>query len=170
LSIGQKLKNAMKSNAVKEAELAVDVHYSRQAVSAWANERRRVPGDVFQKLSAKFDDPDLVMEIGMLATDGVSLPPLDGEYVRQDSLAMIDLTQKETREAMEKLAHAQLYKPPEYVTERDKQEIQNINEEVLEAACSMVNLVRVNCQEYGLSFRSTFQRLEVTLKARRMRK
>ncbi|WP_028975757.1 helix-turn-helix domain-containing protein [Sporolactobacillus terrae] len=170
MSFGAKLKNAMKAGAVKEADLAVDVHYSRQAISAWANERRRVPGDVLPKLSNRFDDPDLMMEIGVLATNGVSLPPLDGDYIRQDTLAMIDLAMKETQEAMDKLAKAQLYKPPEYATDRDKQEVQSINEEVLEAACSMVNLVRVNCREYGLSFRNMFHRLEVTLKARRMRK
>ncbi|MCO7125143.1 hypothetical protein NIE88_05060 [Sporolactobacillus shoreicorticis] len=170
MSIGAKLKNAMKAGAVKEADLAVDVHYSRQAVSAWANERRRVPGDVLPKLNNRFDDPDLMMEIGVLATNGVSLPPLDGDYIRQDTLAMIDLAMKETKEAMDKLAKAQLYKPPEHATDRDKQEVQSINEEVLEAACSMVNLVRVNCQEYGLSFRTMFQQLEVTLKARRMGK
>jgi transcriptional regulator with XRE-family HTH domain len=170
LSIGPTMKEALKHRDMKQLELAFDTNYSRQTVAAWGNETRQIPEESNPKICEALDYPDYYLESWMHFTGGVGIPVLDGDYIDRHPAAMKDLVQRETNEALEHLEEACMIKPIHTRNAEDREEIKRVIQELLDAACSIINMVSVLCREYDFSMKQIYQSWIVTLKARRMRK
>jgi transcriptional regulator with XRE-family HTH domain len=170
MSFGSTLKEALKHTETEQLELALEMNYSRQTVSAWANDSRNIQEDALPKVAEKLDYPNLYLESALLATGGVSIPVLDGDYIDQHPASMKFLVQKETNEALDELGRASFIKPISYQTSQEKEEMKKVIRELLDAACSIVNMVAILCREYNFSMKDIYKSWFITLKARRMRK
>lgn len=170
MSIGTTIARARKEKGITQEQLAWDLGVSREAQSKYETGARRFPEDLRSKVVQKLDDPDLYIEMAVEATGGVAIPILNGDYIDRHRAAMKDLVQYETNEALEKLAQTSLIKPVQFATEQDKEEMKRVIKELLDAVCSMINMIAVLCREYGFSMKEIYRSWFVTLKARRMRK
>jgi len=170
MTYGTTLKEALKAMRVDQADIAEETHYSHQTVSAWANDTRNISAETLLKVASHLDYPDLYLESAVKATDGVAIPVLDGDYIDRHPAAMKDLVQVETNEALDKMAQASMIKPIRSATQSDKEEMKRVIKELLDAACSMINMIAVLCREYEFSMKDIYKSWYVTLKARRLKK
>jgi DNA-binding XRE family transcriptional regulator len=170
LKIASTLKEALKHNEIKQETLASEVNYSRQSVAAWGNGTRQIPEDSNPKICEALDYPDYYLESWMHFTGGVGIPVLNGDYIDRHPASIKDLVQRETNEALEHLEEACMVKPIHTRNAEDREEMKRVIHELLDAACSIINMVSVLCREYDFSMKQIYQSWMVTLKARRMRK
>lgn len=169
MSIGKALANAREGKYTQE-ELSFELPVSREAISKYETENRKVPDDLMPQFSRKLDDPFLNMALEFQATGGSSIPFLNGDYIDRHPAAMKDLVQRETNEALEHLANACMIKPIHLRTDQEKQEMLQVVMELLDSQASMKNLVAVICKEYKFSMKEIFETWRVTLKARKWKK
>ncbi|MGC4375890.1 hypothetical protein WD019_02955 [Fictibacillus sp. Mic-4] len=168
MSIGQALKEGLHYQKMKQQELAKATHYSVKSVSAWTNESRPIPEDMRSVVSQIVDYPDLYLEQWLEATGGVGLPVLDGDFVDRHPAAMKELVTRETQMALDRLGQASFTKPIHIQTKEEREEMKTVIKQLLDAACTIINLISILCREYRFSFREICQSWCVSLVARRM--
>lgn len=169
MSIGKALANAREGKYTQE-ELSFELPVSREAISKYETENRRIPKDLMPRFSQTLDEPYFYMEMAAEATGKVSIPVLNGDYIDRHPASMKDLVQRETNEALDNLERVSMIKPVHLRTDEERQEMRKVVMELLDSIASMMNLVAVICKEYKFSMKEIFQAWRATLKARKWNK
>lgn len=170
MAIGQKLAEARDRMNITQEQLALGINYSTSAVGKWEKESRRMPKHMFSQVAETIDDVEFYFETWNEAAGEVAIPFLNGDHVDQHPSSMAFLVKKETNEALDQINRVCWVKPIHTRTDTEREEMQRLIFELLDAAASTINLVAVVCREYRFSMRKIFQQWRMTLKARRLQK
>ncbi|AQS55271.1 helix-turn-helix domain-containing protein [Novibacillus thermophilus] len=164
MSMGQAIAEARQG--MTQAELAEKLHLDRTSVGKYETGKRRVPEHMRATIASTLDDPVVYFAAEEEATGGVTIPYLNGERIERSLSAMKELARYEALEALEHLDRVRFHKPPEYWTEEEKAEVQQVMYELLDAAASIQNLVAVSCKDYGFSPKKIYKEWRNTVKKR----
>ena len=136
MSYGKTLRDALSHREMKQQDLAREARYSEQTVSAWCTDSRSIQADTLPIVSNYLDEPYLTMETWDKATDGVSIPVLDGDYIERNPASMKELVRFETLEALDNLERVKMIKPIAFQTDEEKEDMKRVIRELLDSACS----------------------------------
>ncbi|WP_018764088.1 helix-turn-helix domain-containing protein [Bacillus sp. 105MF] len=167
MSIGKEIASARKRKGYTQEELSSSIPASRESLAKYETENRILPKDMQKHLSEALDDPQFFFQVWGEAAGTVSIPYLDGEYIDQHPTSMKYMVQKETAEALEQLETVCWFKPPQALSDLEKQEMNKVMHEILDAAASMTNLVAVLCERHDFSMKEVFKYWRLSLRARR---
>jgi DNA-binding XRE family transcriptional regulator len=165
--IGKEIAMARKRKGYTQETLSMGIPASRESLAKYETESRSLPRDLCKPISEAMDDPQFFFHMWNEAAGTVSIPLLNGEYVDQHPSSMMNMVQKETSEALEHLDNICWFKPARAWSDREKDEMQQAMNEVLDATASMMNLVAILCEKYGFSMNDVFKYWKVSLRARK---
>jgi DNA-binding XRE family transcriptional regulator len=167
MAIGKEIAMARKRQGHTQEKLSLDIPASRESLAKYETNSRHLPKDLHKHISEALDDPQFFFHIWQEAAGAVSIPFLNGEFVDHHPTSMKYMVQKETAEALEQLETVCWFKPPQALSENEKQEMKKVMHEILDAAASMINLVAVLCDQYDFSMKDVFKYWKMSLRARR---
>ncbi|WP_141433002.1 helix-turn-helix domain-containing protein [Bacillus sp. 03113] len=170
MSYGELLSQARKRQGMTQEDVSIEINYSRESVAKYETGTRKMPKDVYPKISQSVDDPQFYFESWENTTGYVSIPFFNGEYIDQHPSSMHYLVSEETEEALRHLSAIRWSKPALARSESEREEMKKALLEVLDAAASMINLVACICKEYKFSMREIFQIWRGSLKIRKFNK
>ncbi|MDE3837899.1 XRE family transcriptional regulator [Bacillus methanolicus] len=169
-TIGKELAKARKRQGYTQEQLAMDLPVSRESLAKYETGARKLPDDMRRPIAEAVDDVEFYFITWNEAAGEVSIPFFNGDYVDHHPSSMVFLVKQETDEALEQLRRVCWFKPVHMRTETEREDMQKVVFELLDAAASTINLVAVVCREYGFSMRKLFKQWRLTLKARRLQK
>lgn len=148
--VGRSLQELRKEKGLSQQQMSFDLNVSRESVSAYETGRARVPKDISRKITEKFDDPLLSIQIRREYT-GVGPILLDGKAVDMHRSSVKLKTLEEVREAKNAILQMDLVNKPEFMTEYEKDQLKNDLVQVADAITGLENFLVVICKEYNLS-------------------
>jgi transcriptional regulator with XRE-family HTH domain len=161
--IGQNIALARKRKGLTQEQLSMHVCVTREAIAKYETGERTIPKDILIGIINQLDDVELYIASWRAVTGSVSIPLMDGINIDTHSTSMVCLVKKETSEALKQVENMTWYLPSE---KRDKEEVERMIAELLDAASSMMNLVVSLCKEHGLSMRVVFRKWQESLRMR----
>ncbi|MRC99846.1 XRE family transcriptional regulator, partial [Bacillus thuringiensis] len=87
------------------------------------------------------------------ATGNVSIPFFNGEHIDIHPTSMRYMVNQEINEALKQLDTVCWFKPSQTWSESDKEDLKKVMHVVLDATGSMMSLVAVLCDQYGISMK-----------------
>lgn len=172
MTIGKVFAEGRKRAGLSQKDLSEKdgVHYSKEAIGKAELGTRNLPKELYPKLAGAIDDPQTYFGVWEETTGFVSIPYLDGAGIVHQSAAMVHFVRTETVEAIEHVEKTCWFKPSDQRSELEKEEVQRVIMELLDAATSMLNLVAALCKENGFSMKAVFRQWRVSLKAKKYEK
>lgn len=167
MSIGKKITEARGRTGDSQKSLAEEVFMSQESISKYENGSRRFPKNMHKPVAEALDDEQFYFEAWEETTGFVSIPYFDGAYIDRKASSMVYLVKSETNEALLHVEQMTWFKPANQRDEAEKEAVERMILELLDAAASMVNLVAELCKENHLSMKAVFRTWRVSLKARK---
>ena len=164
--VGRSLQELRKEKGLSQQQMSFDLNVSRESVSAYETGRARVPKDISRKITEKFDNPFLSIQIRREYT-GTGPILLDGKAVDMHRSSVKLKTLEEIREAKNAILQMDLVNKPEFMTDYEKDQMKNDLEQVADAITGLENLLVVVCKEYNLSFKEIWDKHARKLLAKR---
>lgn len=134
-----------------QLQLAFEIGVGREAISKYENGRTRVPADVSRSIVDKYDDPKFALAVQHQYT-GTGPRWLDGPNVDLHRCSVKEKTIEELQEALDSIKKTSLTKPAKVINPFERQNIEKMIEESIEAITALANFVAVNTQDFGLSY------------------
>lgn len=134
-----------------QLSLGFDLNLTRETVSKYENERSRVPADISRTLVNKFDNPKFAITIRNEYT-GTGPKWLDGPNVDLHRSSVKEKTLEELGEAIETLSNFCLSKPLKKLQVFEKQALECVLDELIEAQTAIDHMVAVVCKEAEISY------------------
>lgn len=170
MKIGEELAKARKRKGISQDQLAHCLPISRESVAKYEVGTRKLPDDLRGSVAIAVDDEEFFFAMWNDAAGEVAIPFFNGDYIDQHPASMVFLVNQETNEALDHLRLVSWVKPVHMKNEMEKEEMQKVIFELLDAAASIVNLVAVVCREYRFSMRKIFKAWRLTLKVKKYKK
>ncbi len=139
----------------------------RESLAKYETEQRRLPEDLRKCITEGIDDPQLFFKMWSEAAGYVSIPFFNGEHIDFHPTSMRYMVYQETNEALEQLDTVCWFKPSQAWSESEKEDLKKVMHEILDATGSMMSLVAVLCDQYGISMKEVFKYWKVSLRARK---
>lgn len=153
--VGKALKE-VRGNKTQQ-QLAFELGVVRETVSKYENGRTSIPQDISKKLVEKYDDPKFVMTIRNAYT-GTGPIWLDGENVDLHRSSVKEKTIEELKEALDAILKTCLAKPPKMIKHFERQEVENMLVEAVDAITALDHFVAVVCTEAQIGYREIWQK------------
>jgi hypothetical protein len=154
MGVGKELKRIRGKQS--QQQLSLDFNVARESISAYENERARIPKDIAQKAMQKFDDPDFARTVASEYTAGGWAPALNGPAVIRDCSAVKSRALKETEEAYEAMRKACLDVNPAFIGNFEKEDIKKSLDEASEAVTWINEYMATICRNYHFSWLKTW--------------
>ncbi|PHC64017.1 helix-turn-helix domain-containing protein [Bacillus toyonensis] len=167
MSIGKEVAMARKRKGITQEELSLEIPASRESLAKYETEKRKLPEDLRKCITEGIDDPQLFFKMWSEATGYVSIPFFNGELIDLHPASMRYMVQQETNEALKQLDTVCWFKASQTWSESEKEELKKVMHEILDATGSMMSLVAVLCDQYGISMKDVFKYWKVSLRARK---
>lgn len=134
-----------------QLSLGLEINLTRETVSKYENERSKVPADISRTLVNKFDNPKFALTIRNEYT-GTGPRWLDGPNVDLHRSSVKEKTLEELGEAIEALSNFCLSKPLKRLQLFEKQALETVLDELVEAQTALDHMVAVVCKEAEISY------------------
>ncbi|GGA31362.1 hypothetical protein GCM10011384_21060 [Psychrobacillus lasiicapitis] len=134
-----------------QLSLGLDINLTRETVSKYENGRSKVPSDISRTLVNKYDNPKFAMTIRNEYT-GTGPKWLDGPNVDLHRSSVKEKTLEELREALETLESFSLAKPLKKLQLFERQLLERVLDELVEAQTAIDHMVAVVCKEADISY------------------
>lgn len=170
MKIGEELAKARKRQGITQEQLSYDLPVSRESIAKYETGARKLPDDLRCVVAEAVDDVEFFFASWQDAAGEASIPFFNGDYIDRHPASMVFLVKHETGEALERLKDVSWVKPVHTRTTDEKEEMQKVLFELLDAAASTINLVAVVSRDYGFSLRKIFKQWRLTLKIRKYQK
>lgn len=153
--VGQALKEIRGDKT--QQQFAFDMGVVRETISKYENGRAPIPQDISKKIVAKYDDPKFAMTIRNAYT-GTGPVWLDGENVDLHRSSVKEKTIEELQEALEHILKTCLAKPLKAIKLFERQEVENMLIEAVDAITALDHFVAVVCTEAKISYTEIWQK------------
>lgn len=140
-----------------QQQFAFDMGVVRETISKYETGRSQIPQDISKKIVFKYDDPKFAMTIRNAYT-GTGPVWLDGENVDLHRSSVKEKTIEELQEAMEHILNTCLAKPLKKVQHFERQDVEKMLMEVVDAITAMDHFVAVVCTEAEISYTNIWQK------------
>lgn len=134
-----------------QVSFGLDLSLTRETVSKYENGRSKVPSDIARALVDKYDDPKFAITVKNEYT-GTGPRWLDGPNVDLHRSSVKEKTLEELKEALEKLENFCFSKPLTKLQPFEKQSLEIVLDELVEAQTALDHMVAVVCQEAEISY------------------
>lgn len=134
-----------------QLSLGLEINLTRETVSKYENGRSKVPADISRTLVSKFDNPKFAITIRNEYT-GTGPKWLDGPNIDLHRSSVKEKTLEELKEALEVLENFCFSKPLKKLQHFERQSLENILEELVEAQTALDHMVAVVCNEAEISY------------------
>jgi transcriptional regulator with XRE-family HTH domain len=170
MNIGVELAKARKRQGLTQEQLSYDLPVSRESIAKYETGARKLPEDLRRSVAEAVDDVEFFFASWQDAAGEASIPFFNGDYIDRHPASMVFLVRQETTEALKHLNEVSWIKPIHTRSQSEKEDMQRVLSELLDAAASTINLVAVVSREYGFSLRNIFKQWRLTLKIRKYQK
>ncbi|MGE7621732.1 hypothetical protein ACQKMD_01395 [Viridibacillus sp. NPDC096237] len=160
------IQNLIENENVTNEQLAIDFKLSPQMVSHLKNGRRLMQNDIAQASIQAYENSEYRTDLINAFTGGLTTPVLRGKNIERHRLSLAANTVKEMQEATEAAKNLVLVKPPGEVDKNERQEVDVIYDEMLEAVMFGENLLMQLENDYGISRKKRIRLNEPRWKAR----
>jgi transcriptional regulator with XRE-family HTH domain len=158
-------KEARKQISKTQLQLSMDLFESREAVSQQENGRYRVQPNLAKYFLEQHNNPWVALEAAAEYT-GWGPTKLDGEAVDLHRCSVALKTKEELEEALQAIEKVCVANKPKAIKEYDKQELEKVVQEAIDAIVALTHYVAVICIDYGLSWIKMWKQHRTKLKSR----
>ncbi|WP_167578543.1 helix-turn-helix transcriptional regulator [Jeotgalibacillus proteolyticus] len=151
---------------INQEELATEIGVDRSYISQMETGKTPITKNVAEDLLYTFDDPALSMQLLHQFSDGVTPVVLGGKGLRSDLLALEQLVVREALELIQNLSDTCFLKPPEYITNDDRDKAKITLEELSDVEVAVANLKMKIATDYNLSLKKVTKGRGLTWKVR----
>lgn len=153
-NFGFQLGESIMEAGYTQLTFGMEVHASREAISAYKTGRTITPPDIKSKSVVLTDNPWLAIAAAHESTAGTSPVILDGDNVELNRHTVVAKTVEEVEELLEAIKRVQplLIRPPSSLKPNEKQQIEHLVQETLDVVTSTTNMTAVICREVKLSW------------------
>lgn len=134
-----------------QQQFSFDLGVARETLSKYENGRTKVPSDISRSIVKKFDDPKFAVTVQHEYT-GTGPRYLDGPNVDLHRCSVKEKTIEELQEVLDSMKCTNLTKPAKAINPFERQNIENMVEEAVEAITALTNFVAVATQHFELSY------------------
>lgn len=152
MAIGAAIKRARLENDFTQDETARAIGVERTTLSKYENGKLNLPKDLRVPICEYLDDALLTIEMYSEATNGASIPYLDGPMVDTHHASLINRAIRELREAKQHLKEFDTEKPIHLMTDYEIRYTRKSMWECLDVAAIMLTLVANKCKWVEASF------------------
>ncbi|RJS59174.1 helix-turn-helix transcriptional regulator [Bacillus sp. PK3_68] len=165
--VGEAVRNLLIEEDMTNEQMALDLNISKQLVSHYKNDRRKMQRDIAkQSIRVYEDSPEYIGELLYEFSDGYTSPVLKGPAIERHRLALEANAEREITEALNKIQTVCLAKPPNIIDEHEKEGIAQMMDELLEARAFIDNLNMMLEKEYGIPIKKRIKKLLPQWKAK----
>lgn len=165
--VGTAVTNLLEEEGMTNEQMAMDLNVSKQMVSHYKHNRRPMQQDIArQSIRVYSDSPEYLGELLYEFSDGYTSPVLKGPAIERHRLAIEANAEREIKEALQKIEEVCLAKPPGVTTAEERESIEKLMDELVEARAFIDNLVMMLEKEYNISIMKRIKRLIPRWKAR----
>ena len=152
-AIGNIVGEVLKEVRGEDTQLHFGIEFGlgREAISKYENGRAKVPADISRSIVDKYDDPKFALAVQQQYT-GTGPRWLDGPNVDLHRCSVREKTIEELHEALDSITHTSFSKPAKATNPFERQNIEKMLEESIEAITALTNFVAVTTQDFGLSY------------------
>lgn len=147
------LQTLQKEEGLDGVQIAMDLNVSPQLVSNIKHGHRKLQKDIAKASLTTYDCPEYAMELLYEFSDGYTAPVLKGKAIEKHRLSFEEMTLQQVKEVIHILEEVSLAKPPNETTKEEKERIEQVISELLDADMFINNLLAVLAKEYGFSLR-----------------
>lgn len=140
-----------------QVSFGLDLNLTRETVSKYENGRSKVPSDISRELVNKFDNPKFAITVRQEYT-GTGPIWLDGPNVDLHRSSVKEKTIEELKEALVKLNDFCFSKPLKNLQSFEKQALESVLNELVEAQTALDHMVAVVCEEATISYTGVWDR------------
>lgn len=153
--IGQVLKEIRGDKT--QQSFALDLGVVRETVSKYENGRSPIPQDISRQIVSKYDNPKFAMKVRHEYT-GTGPVWLDGENVDLHRSSVKEKTIEELQESLESILKTCLAKPLKNIQLFERQEVEKMLVEAVDAITALDHFVAVICTEADISYKEIWNR------------
>lgn len=164
--VGHAINRLSESEAVTGEQLAMDLNVSPQLISHIRNERRTMQADIAHESINLYDNPSYTMDILYEFSSGFTSPVLRGKNIDNHRLSFKENAKREIEEGLEMIKRVCLAKPPSMVDNHEREGIQTMMDELIEARIHIDNLLSQLQVEYKISIKDRIKNLIPRWKAK----
>ncbi|WP_458412750.1 XRE family transcriptional regulator [Schinkia sp. CFF1] len=165
MGVGNYMKQLRADNKESQQRWSMDFDVSRESISAYETERARIPEDILQKVTEKYNDPWLGL-IAAAEYTGWGPQKLDGESIDLHRCAVAMKTEEELKEALQAIANVHMAAKPSSLQAYEKQAMEKALLECIDSITALTHFVAVISQDYGFSWIKMWEKHRVKLIAR----
>ncbi|MEK4030860.1 hypothetical protein MKZ02_20280 [Pseudobacillus sp. FSL P4-0506] len=158
--VGRAVKTLLEEEAVTIESMSADLNISSQMGSHIKNNRRRMQQGVAKhSLQVYEDSPEYMLDLLYEFSDGFTSPVFRGETMEQHRLAMRDHTAISLKQTLDVLQKVSLAKKPEATNAKERESVEKLIDQLIEARCFIDNLNVALEKEYGISVKKRAKKL-----------
>ncbi|RJS60148.1 helix-turn-helix transcriptional regulator [Bacillus sp. PK3_68] len=165
--VGSAVTSLLEEEGMTNGQMAFDLNVSPQLISHYKTDRRPMQQDIAkQSIEVYGDSPEFRSELLYEFSNGYTSPVLKGPTIERHRLAMEANAEREIKEALQKIEEVCLAKPPGVTTAEERENIEKLVDELVEARAFIDNLVMMLEREYNIPIMKRIQRLLPKWKAK----
>lgn len=166
-NVGPIIERMLSDEELSVNQIAFDLDVSPQMASHLKNNRRTMQQDIAKhSIKVYHDSPEYIGDILHEFSDGYTSPVLRGESIERTRLAMEACAERELTEALNMIRDVCLAKPPGVITAIERESIEKMMDELLDARTFIDNLNMLLEKEYGISIKKRIKGLMPQWKAK----
>lgn len=170
MALRDRISEVRRAQGMDQKDLAARMNVSRESVSKWEQKKLEIPEDLRGNLTALLDDGPFTAYMWSKATNGASIPYLDGVMVDHHPAALLDRAQKEVDEAEASLRLLDAHIPHQYWNGPQRTALHEANRECLDAMAALFTLISDNCAAAGISVNDEIKQWRKVLPGRKWTK
>uniref|UniRef100_A0A7U4DJW1 Helix-turn-helix domain protein n=1 Tax=Geobacillus sp. (strain Y4.1MC1) TaxID=581103 RepID=A0A7U4DJW1_GEOS0 len=159
------VKAARKAANMTQQQLSFEIYESRESISHQENGRYRVQPNISKYFAEKHNNPWVALEAAAEYT-GWGPVKLDGEVVDLHRASVAMKTKEELIEALEAIESICVANHPRSIREFDKQHLEEVILQAIDAIVALTQYVAVICIEYGFSWFKMWQKHRAKLQSK----
>jgi len=163
---GPAIERLLETEDISGEQLAMDLNISSQHGSNIKQGRRNLQADIARESINLYDNPSYTMDILYEFSSGFTSPVLRGKNIDNHRLSFKENAKREIEEGLEMIKRVCLAKPPSMVDHHEREDIQTMMDELIEARIHIDNLLSQLQVEYKISIKDRIKNLIPRWKAK----
>ncbi|KIL73727.1 hypothetical protein [Bacillus badius] len=158
--VGRAVTSLLEEEGMTNGQMAFDLNVSAQLISHYKHDRRPMQQDIAKdSLEIYHDSPEYRGDLLHNFSHGYTSPVFRGKAIERHRLAIEANAEREIKEALQKIEEVCLAKPPGAATAEERESIEKLMDELVEARAFIDNLVMMLEKEYNIPIMKRIQRL-----------
>lgn len=164
--VGSAIERLLQTEDKSGEQLAMDLNISSQHLSNMKQGRRTMQSDIARESIALYDSPEYSMDILWEFSSNYTSPVLRGNAIEQHRLAMEANAKREIEQALHTIQTVCLAKPPEVLTQIEKDAVKKMADELIEARVLIDNFLKQIQIDYKITIKDRIKALIPTWKSK----